>query len=163
MKNMAKSLGLGSTIALSSVVALTATVTFSEPAHAWFQVCNRSTESVYVAFAYLEIDPRHPDIFGNSPPQVQGGWWTSEGWWNLNPGVCAQTYPQELGVRNNFYYIYAKGKRGNELKGSYNFCTISQRFVLGSANRVCGNGGEWKKFREVRTGNARNYTYNLTN
>lgn len=162
MKIAAKSLGLGGRIALGSALAIGSTVTFSEPAHAWFQVCNRSTESVSVAFAYLEIDARHPDIFGNSRPQARGGW-SSQGWWNLNPGACAQTYPHELRVRNTVYYVYAKGNRGSEWAGSHSFCTISGGFILGSANTVCGNGGEWKSFQEVRTGNARNYTYNLRN
>lgn len=162
MEITAKSLGLGGTIALSSAVLLTSTIAFSEPAHAWFEVCNRSTESVSVAFAYLEIDARRPDIFGNSRPQAQGGW-SSQGWWNLDPGACAQTYPHELRVRNKVYYVYAKGKRGSVWQGSNRFCTISRNFILGNANNVCGNGGAWKSFQEVNTGNARNFTYNLGN
>lgn len=160
--NPLRVLGFGGTIALSSAVVLTSTVTFSEPAHAWFQVCNRSTESMSVAFAYLETDALHRDIFGNARPRAQGAW-SSQGWWNLNPGACAQTYPHELRVRNKIYYVYAKGKGGTEWRGSHSFCTISRNFILGNANQVCGKDGQWKKFQEVNTGNARNFTYNLGN
>jgi uncharacterized membrane protein len=162
MKVASKSISLSEMLTLSSASFFAAIVAFSEPAHAWFQVCNRSTESASVAFAYLEIGARRCDIFGSCPPRPQNGW-SSQGWWNLAPGQCAQTYPHELRKRNSVYYVYAKGKRGGEWKGEHSFCTISRTFTLGNANNVCGNAGEWKRFKEVRTGNARNFTYNLQN
>ena len=160
MKVASTLIGLGRTIALSSVAVFTSIVSSSDPAHAWFQVCNRSTESAVVAFAYLEINGRNPDIFGVAPPELSRGW-NSEGWWSLKPGKCVQTYPHELRARNSIYYVYAQGNRGGEWSGSNTFCTIPGEFTLGNANKVCGNGGEWKKFKEVSTGDARNFTYKL--
>ena len=162
MKVFSTLIGLGRTIALSSAVVCTSIVSSSEAAYAWFQVCNRSTESVSISFAYLEINGRHPDIFGDAPPELSRGW-NSEGWWSLEPGKCAQTYPHELRARNRIYYVYAKGNRGGEWGGSNAFCTISREFILGNADKVCGNGGEWKRFKEVKTRDARNFTYNLQN
>jgi uncharacterized membrane protein len=64
-------------------------------ARAWFDVCNKSGDKAFVAFAYLEIDAAESDIFGNTPPRRSRGW-TTEGWWNLTSGECARVYPMSL-------------------------------------------------------------------
>ncbi|MBE9092897.1 DUF1036 domain-containing protein [Tychonema sp. LEGE 07203] len=153
--------GSSTTLLISSSTFLALTFSFPSAAHAWFTVCNKSTQKVSVAFAYLDINARKPDIFGNAPPQRSRGW-TSEGWWSLSSGECAQVYPHELRVRNSVYYVYAKGEDGGLWGGDHNFCTIREAFTIGLADQRCGGRGEFKGFVEVNTGNARNFTYNLT-
>lgn len=134
----------------------------ARPAHAWFEVCNQSTQQADVAFAYLDISDSRPiDIFGTRPPAAQRGW-ISEGWWTLKSGQCARVYPHELRVRNSYYYVYAKGKNGGIWSGKKSFCVTGSAFTLGAANQRCGGNGYWKNFNEVFTGNSRNYTYRLT-
>ena len=88
---------------------------FSAPAHAWFKVCNKSTETVLVAFAYPE-----------------SGGWTSHGWWSLTSGQCTTTYDAEL--KNKFYYVYAVGDSGGNWSGNNRFCTIKQPFTIGNSD-----------------------------
>ncbi|MEG4085217.1 hypothetical protein [Microcoleus sp. POL10_C6] len=39
---------------------------YPSTARAWFDVCNKSGDKAFVAFAYLEIDAAESDIFGNT-------------------------------------------------------------------------------------------------
>ncbi|MFM6396315.1 MAG: DUF1036 domain-containing protein [Planktothrix sp.] len=116
---------------------------FSSPAHAWFDVCNKSTETVRVAFAYPE-----------------NGGWTSHGWWRLTSGQCTTAYHPEL--KNRFYYVYSAGESGGNWGGNYNFCTIETEFRIANADKKCGTNGTWRGFAKVDTGKSRNFTYNLT-
>lgn len=126
-----------------------------KPAHAWFEVCNRSGESVSLAFAYLDRSDNRHSYYNNG--------WVSEGWWNLNSGDCTQVYPHELWRRNRFYYVYAQGNKGRVWKGNKSFCTVQQRFKLGNAATNCsGPGRTWKNFVEINTGRSSDYTFNLT-
>lgn len=134
----------------------------SQPAYAWFKICNQSTQTVYTAFAYEDVNAREPDIFGVAPPQRTKGW-NSEGWWTLESGQCAEVYPHDLRDRNSYYYVYAKGNSGGVWEGDNKFCVVpGSAFTVGSANHRCGGRGDWRNFREVNVGNSRNYTYRLT-
>lgn len=137
------------------------TVGNPESAHAWFKICNQSTQTVSAAFAYEDLSGINRDIFGSAPPQMSRGW-TSEGWWNLKSGQCVQVYPHDLRDRNSFYYVYAKGDSGVVWEGKNPFCVTSSSFTLGFANGRCGGRGRFENFKEVDTGNSRNFTYRFT-
>jgi uncharacterized membrane protein len=132
----------------------------NKPAYGWFDVCNRSTQTVRVAFAYLDVDSATRDVFGLSIPQAERGW-VSEGWWKLTSGECARVYPHELRKRNTLYYVHAKGNTVSWGR-NHNFCVTDNKFTLGVADKRCGANGRWQGFTEVSTGNSRNYTFNLT-
>jgi uncharacterized membrane protein len=137
------------------------TIGEAKPAQAWFQICNHSTQKVSTAFAYWDMDARRPDIFGLVEPTLDRGW-TSEGWWILNSGECAQVYPHDLSERNSTYYVYAQAFDGGEWGKGTDFCVVPRSaFTVGNANGKCGGEGVWKDFNEVNTGNSRNYTYTL--
>ena len=152
---------LGTSTVVASISA------FPSEAHAWFEVCNRSSKPVTTAFAYLDITALSPDIFGNSPPQARGSW-HSKGWYSLRSGQCAQTYPHQLNLRNKYYYVYAESEDGRWVWGGNNsFCTLSTKlstiFDLPLANQRCQTLGTWKSFIELNTGNSKNFTFNLNN
>jgi uncharacterized membrane protein len=142
---------------------LIALISDSKPAHAWFDVCNRSTQQVSVAFAYMDKQPSVPDIFGSRTPTPNGSW-NSQGWWSLTSGECARVYPHQLNHRNTIYYVYAKSQDGTTVwSGKQTFCVVpSSGFHLSAADHRCGGKGEWRGFIEVSTGNSKNYTVPLT-
>lgn len=143
------------------------TIGEAKPAQAWFKICNQSTETVSTAFSYLNVSSNRlggvlGGVFGGSIPQSNKGW-TSQGWWTLNPGACAEVYPADLSERNSYFYVYAKGSDGGLWGGNKRFCVDpSSEFIVDSANKNCSGRGEWRGFNEVYTGDSRNYTYRLT-
>jgi uncharacterized membrane protein len=88
-------------------------VAMVKPAAAYFEVCNRSSQDVSVAFGY----PHDGD-------------WVSEGWWNLAPGDCSTVYSFDL--KEQKYYLYAEGETGN-IEGDYVFCGIDGEFTIMTA------------------------------
>ncbi|HEY9706446.1 MAG TPA: DUF1036 domain-containing protein, partial [Allocoleopsis sp.] len=83
MKNITKFCLMSSVISLIVLVA--------EPAHAWFKVCNKSSQPVALAFAYLDIpDTReYCDFLGQCQPLRRNQkLWNTTGWWNLKSGEC---------------------------------------------------------------------------
>ena len=164
-KIASKILGFSTLLTLGSLAVIGSDFLFPSAAHAWFQICNKSSSSASVAFAYMDapdIRSYCDNIIGSCPPLPPSGRvWNSEGWWSLDSGDCAQVYPHELTKRNSVYYVHAQSSDGSTWGGENSFCTLSSVFTLAFANSRC-DYGEWKIFKEVRTGNARNYTYNLT-
>ena len=160
-----KLLSFSTPIVLGTFAVLVSDVVFPSAAHAWFTICNKSSSSLSVAFAYMDapdIRSYCNNVIGSCPPLPPSGRvWNSEGWWSLDSDDCAQVYPHELTKRNSVYYVHAQSSDGSTWGGGNSFCTLSSVFTLAFANSRC-DYGEWKIFKEVRTGNARNYTYNLT-
>lgn len=139
-----------------------------QSALAWFQICNNSSENVKVAFAYLETpDSRnYCDIFGSCYP-IRGQTWMTQGWTYLSNGQCQQVYPHELRKRNSHYYVYAESTDGMySWAGNNSFCVAptKERFTLAAADQRCNEekGAQWRDFKEVYTGNARNFTFRIT-
>ena len=129
---------------------------FPASARAWFQVCNGTGERLRVAFAYAEP----LDHFFQEPN------WESRGWWNLAQGQCVQLYPYDLLTKNNYYYVYAESDTGGIWSGRQRFGTKDEPFYLTDALNLCQpeNPGEsWRRFIQVYTGSARNYTYHFKN
>src|SRR5262245_42477871 len=75
-----------------------ASLTAMAPAAADFRVCNKSGETVDVAFGY------------------NGGGrtgWIAEGWWTIHPGAgCVTVFGAQL--NNRYYYLYAEGSAGTK-------------------------------------------------
>jgi len=155
LANICASIILGTATVATSIGA------FPSEAHAWFEVCNRSSKSISAAFAYYDIEQQKFDFLGNPIPQRRGpNGWISEGWYNLNSGECTQTYPHQLNRRNRFYYVYAESWDGQwKWSGQNWFCTLRTAFGLARANESCSSEGTWKPFREVDTADYSNYSY----
>ena len=77
-----------------------ASLTAIAPAAAEFRVCNKSGETVDVAFGY--------DGGGKTG-------WVAEGWYKINRGRCVTVYGRQLTGR--YYYVYAEGANGNNWNG----------------------------------------------
>ncbi|GAB4335047.1 MAG: hypothetical protein OHK0047_24130 [Leptolyngbyaceae cyanobacterium] len=125
------------------------------------RVCNRTSETVYVAIAY-KMD-QALDCCGQSR---NAGYvckkycapWVAQGWWVLSPGGCTNALDRDLRYNNVYYYFaYSDGNR-LRWEGNSNFCVSRDRFKYfqegGSCSTVEG-------FREFRTGNSRDYTLTL--
>ena len=120
-----------------------ATVAFASPAFAEYKVCNKTSRTTSVAVGYY--DDRTND-------GVSNGVWTSEGWWNIQPGSCATPIEGPLKVR--YVYIWP---------GDSPFCAKDASFTI-RGNENCERRGFYtKNFTEVDTGaDAKSYTTNLT-
>ncbi|MEA5618045.1 DUF1036 domain-containing protein [Cronbergia sp. UHCC 0137] len=125
---------------------------FPSKANAWFEVCNRSGQKQYVAFAYRDV--------GDGRYGGGDNGWTSEGWWNLESGQCSQIYPHELTRRGQYYYLYSVGEDGTVTSsGDRQFCTLKRRFTVRRADQRCSY--KFKGFYEVDRGGNRNLTINI--
>ncbi|MCF4165176.1 DUF1036 domain-containing protein [Zavarzinia compransoris] len=129
-----------------------ATVAFSAPALAEYQVCNKTSKTTSVAVGYY--DDRSND-------GVENGVWTSEGWWNIEPGDCATPIEGPLKVR--YVYVYAEHPDGSSWPGASDFCTKDSIFTIRSKINCERRGFRTRQFIEVDTGpDAKSYTTNLT-
>lgn len=127
----------------TSVVIAGAMLAMSQPAKAWYEICNKSSYYVYTAFGYHD---------GNA--------WVSEGWWDLNPGQCATVH--EARLRNQKYYVYAESHEADYFwEGDYPFCAIDDAFtIVGDEN--CNARGYYELgFFEVDVGRNPNWTTDL--
>lgn len=142
---------------LAAVAATVAMLSGAMDAHATFEVCNRSNERAEVSIGYN--DSRHG--------------WTSEGWWEVGAGECVDLITEDLDER--YYYIYATGNRGGvwsgpkSQKGGF-FCTSTRKFTYHNRDFErrdeidCERGKlQTKKFIEVDTKDANEFTFNLRN
>ncbi len=83
-------------------------------AEAGFEICNKTSQQTWAAFAYGE-----------------GGEWVSEGWWTLEAGECATVFAGDLIQRK--YYFYAEDDTG-DWGGEFYFCAQDEQF------RIVGDG-----------------------
>lgn len=60
-----------------------------------YQICNRTSEKLYLAIAYYTGDT---DFF------------TSEGWWQLTPGACVRVFPNNSFDSHRYYYAQNEKK-----------------------------------------------------
>lgn len=86
--------------------------------------------------------------------------WTSEGWWNLDPGACATLVEGDLKKR---YYYYFADAPGREFKGqNYLFCVQDQPFTIVGDTGCEDRGFQSLDFREIDTGEtATEFTLSL--
>lgn len=84
-------------ISSACVLALLSLLTTAHPvsARGGYQMCNRTSEKLFLAIAYYSGDR---DFF------------VSEGWWTLTPGVCARVFPNRSFEGHRYYYAQTENK-----------------------------------------------------
>ncbi|MEQ9258987.1 MAG: DUF1036 domain-containing protein [Roseovarius sp.] len=113
------------------------------PAVAGLEICNQTDLKQSVAIGHM-VD----------------GEWTSEGWWNLDPGACAEPVGGDLANR---YYYYRAEAAGAEFEdeGVF-FCTIDSEFTIAGQDDCAERGYGRVGFRKIDTGpTATSYTVTL--
>jgi len=90
----------------------------------------------------------------------RGGEWTSEGWWNIAPGACAE--PVKGDLTNRYYYYRAEAAgAGFEDDGVF-FCTEREAFTIAGQDGCAERGHAREGFRKIDTGQtARHFTLRL--
>ncbi|WP_425052249.1 DUF1036 domain-containing protein [Psychromarinibacter sp. S121] len=87
--------------------------------------------------------------------------WTSEGWWNIDPGDCATVVGGNLTKR--YYYYRAEVNAGEFAGGTFNFCTTPDEFEIVGDTNCESRGYDTESFREIDTGEtATDFTFTLT-
>jgi uncharacterized membrane protein len=162
--------------ALASSILLGLDFTLSNSkAAAWFQICNKTSRTTWVAFTYLDVYPKSCNIFGIcSPARPTRNGYISKGWWVLAPTQCVQTYPHDLKLRSHTYYLYAKSTtttwEGNDPKNRFWTLPLALNnifSILNAQKRDSQPNGTTEKedfryFLRVDTGNNSNTTVKLT-
>ncbi|MDF0596645.1 DUF1036 domain-containing protein [Psychromarinibacter halotolerans] len=85
--------------------------------------------------------------------------WTSEGWWNIDPGACM--VPALDGVNRRYIYYRAEIDGGDFYGESYFFCTTPEAFVIVGDTECEARGYDREDFAEVDTGGTTG-TFTLT-
>ncbi|MDJ0824787.1 MAG: DUF1036 domain-containing protein [Rhodobacter sp.] len=113
------------------------------PALAGLEICNETDLQQSVAIGYK----------GDRD-------WTSEGWWNIDPGDCALVVDGDLKQR---YYYYRAESDGREFQGQrYVFCTQTEVFTIVGDTDCEDRGFAAQEFREIDTGaTATKFTLSL--
>ena len=93
--------------------------------------------------------------------------WTSEGWWQIQPGQCSRVYNKPLTQRFFFYYARAltlKAKDGDGVmtwSGKYAFCIDNKAFKIDGDSGCEARGYRQQGFQDVDVGNQQK-SYTLT-
>lgn len=132
---------LGAMACLFAVAVMDAS--FSH-ANADLRLCNKTSSKVSVAVGYRgEVD------------------WTTEGWWNFEPGKCQVIFPGP--IRSRYFYFYAMDvSDGGEWGGQAMMCTEGKSFTIISTKDCIVRGYEKTGFFEVDTGEQESWTVQLT-
>ncbi|WP_034492804.1 DUF1036 domain-containing protein [Afifella pfennigii] len=113
-------------------------------AKADLRLCNKTPSRVGVAIGYKGASD-----------------WRTEGWWNLDPGVCETLLAGALSAR--YYYIYAVDyDRGGEWGGRAFMCTRDKEFTITGVGDCVARGFQRTGFFEVDTGEQASWTVQLT-
>jgi uncharacterized membrane protein len=117
------------------LVPLALAAATTAPAHAGLEVCNQTNVARWVAVGYSKDDM-----------------WTSEGWWNVEPGDCAHVLDGDLTQQ---YYYYRAEDPNEEFEGDgYFFCSVDDAFTIVGDQDCAGRGYEEVDFRELDTGES---------
>jgi uncharacterized membrane protein len=111
-------------------------------AQAEFRVCNESKVPRSVAIGY------------NSD-----GTWTSEGWWNVDPGACA--VPIKTPLKNRYIYWRATTPGEEFQHENYMFCVTEKPFTIEGSEDCEARGYEKAGFKAADTG-TKGSDYTLT-
>ena len=118
-------------------------LTLASHAHAGLEVCNQTDGAQSIAIGYKGEND-----------------WTSEGWWNVEPGDCATLVGGDLTKR--YYYYHAVSRAGQFRGQDYIFCTQGQAFLIEGDTDCTKRGFEETDFREIDTGEtAKSFTLTL--
>jgi uncharacterized membrane protein len=115
------------------------------PAHAAFNVCNRSTLPVRVAIGRFD-----------------GTNWTSQGWWRITPKSCAALLTGPL--QGRYYYLHGSDSAGGTFEGKTRFCVApDEKFKAVGRGNCAKRGYDTRGFFEVDTGKKPDWTQSLSN
>jgi uncharacterized membrane protein len=129
------------TLLLAAALALG----LASPAHAAFNVCNKTSLPVRTAIARFD-----------------GTSWTSEGWWTIAPRACTSLLTGPL--QGRFYYIYASDGAAGTWEGKTHFCVApDKRFKSVGRGDCASRGFDRRGFFEVDTGKKPDWTQSLSN
>jgi uncharacterized membrane protein len=131
-------------VVLKSILAAATLCIWAGAAQAELKICNETQDVQGVSIGYKgEAD------------------WTSEGWWNIQPGDCATPVSGDLKQR---YYYYRAEVDGGPFEGEdYTFCTSPDVFTIVGDTDCEARGYEKENFSEIDTGtSAKSYTFTLT-
>ena len=103
-------------------------------AEAGLTVCNESDQRASVAVGYKASDDR----------------WTSEGWWNVDPGDCVT--PALDGTPRRYYYYRAEVDGGEFDGQNYFFCTSPEAYTIIGDSECEARGYDREDFWEIDTG-----------
>lgn len=127
-------------LALLGVTTVATVAATQKPAHAFFEICNATSETVWTALGYYQNDQ----------------WW-ARGWWRLSPGECKLPIGESL--RNRYYYVHAHtSSRSATWEDNYRFCTSSRAFNLQDSSNCSENS---ERFVQVDTRDYTGFTFNL--
>jgi uncharacterized membrane protein len=129
------------TLLLAAALALG----LASPAHAAFNVCNKTSLPVRTAIARFD-----------------GTSWTSEGWWTIQPRACTSLLTGPL--QGRFYYLYASDGAAGTWEGKTHFCVApDKRFKSVGRGDCASRGFDRRGFFEVDTGKKPDWTQSLSN
>jgi uncharacterized membrane protein len=129
------------TLLLAAALALG----LASPAHAAFNVCNKTGLPVRTAIARFD-----------------GTSWTSEGWWTIAPRACTSLLTGPL--QGRFYYLYASDGAAGTWEGKTHFCVApDKRFKSVGRGDCAKRGFDRRGFFEVDTGKKPDWTQSLSN
>ncbi len=107
------------------------------------EICNRTDDTQSISIGYEGPDG-----------------WTSEGWWNIDPGDCATPVTGDL--QNRYYYFRAEVNGGPFEGEGYFFCTDPSEYTIVGDEDCGARGYDSESFSEIDTGpTATQYTYEL--
>jgi uncharacterized membrane protein len=128
-----------------ALLTVLAAVLAAPPAHAAFNICNKSALAARVALGRFD-----------------GTQWTSQGWWTVAPQTCARLLNGPLQAR--YYYLYASDGAGGTWEGKTHFCTAPDTKFLVAGRKDCASRGfDRRGFFEVDTGKSPEFTQSLSN
>jgi uncharacterized membrane protein len=134
-------------------LAVMALLGIGKDAHAWLQLCNRSSTYVWASYVY----------YSNSSSPCGYPDWVSRGWWRLAPNQCAivQGGTLQTNQLGSNYLVRAEGDDGRRWQGPYTFR------VKNSAFQVCNSIGDTQQYDAAfgifNIGSASNYTLSFGN
>ncbi len=86
--------------------------------------------------------------------------WTSEGWWNVEPGACATLIAGDL--TKQYYYLRAEVDGGDFAGDEFYFCTTPDAYTIVGDQNCEARGYDRENFVEVDIGaGSTRYTYTL--
>jgi len=133
------------TLLLAVILGMTGLPLMAGPALAAFNICNKSNLAVRAAIGRFD-----------------GTNWTSEGWWTIQPQVCAPLLTGPL--RGRYYYLYASDGAAGTWEGKTYFCVAPDKRFRAVGRAVCAKRGfDRRGFFEVDTGKKSEWTQSLSN
>lgn len=126
------------------LIGATALIGMSGAAQASLEICNDTTALQSVSVGYEAPDG-----------------WTSEGWWNVDPGECKTVVGGDL--KDRYYYMRAEVKGGDFEGDGFYFCTSPKEFKIVGDTECDARDYDREDFIEIDAGEgSANYTYRMT-